>query len=78
MIPTYNALLEIEPREKDVKVPEVRANLGLSYTLGGLKLSGGYRLERYYDALDGGIEGRKTYDRTFDGPYFKIAVGFGG
>ncbi|HEX5776671.1 MAG TPA: TonB-dependent receptor, partial [Caulobacteraceae bacterium] len=56
----------------------VGANLGVSYEIQRFKFSGGYRWERFFDAIDGGIEERKTYDRTIDGPYFKIAVGFGG
>ena len=28
--------------------------------------------------IDAGIAERKTYDRQFDGPYFKVSVGFGG
>jgi hypothetical protein len=43
-----------------------------------MKVSGGYRWERYFDAIDGGYAEHKDYDRGFDGPYFKIAVGFGG
>jgi len=82
----YNARQEINPyntpldyrRSKNVTTPGLNANLGLSYTLGGLKLSGGYRIERYFKAIDGGISGRKTYDRQFDGPYAKISIGFGG
>jgi len=65
-------------RSKSVTVPGVNANLGLSYTLGGLRLSGGYRIERYFDAIDGGIAERKTYDRQLDGPYMKVSIGFGG
>jgi len=70
--------LDIAPREKDVTVPGVRANLGLGYTLGGFKLGAGYRWERYYDAIDGGFDERETYDRTFEGPYMSVSVGFGG
>jgi len=65
-------------RSKSATVPSINANLGLSYTLGGLKVSGGYKIERYFDAIDGGIATRKTYDRQFDGPYAKISIGFGG
>jgi len=65
-------------RSRSVIVPSLNANLGLSYTLGVLKLSGGYRVERYFDAIDGGIETRETYDRQYDGPYFKVSIGFGG
>jgi len=65
-------------RTKTVTVPGLSANLGLSYSTGGFKLSGGYRVERYFDAIDGGITERKTYDRQYDGPYFKVSFGFGG
>jgi outer membrane receptor protein involved in Fe transport len=65
-------------RSKSVTVPAVRANLGLSYTVGSVKLSGGYRTERYYKAVDAGYTERKVFDRSFDGPYFKVSVGFGG
>jgi len=75
---TTTTPLDIAPREKDVTVPGIRANLGLAYSLGGVKLSGGYRIERYYDAIDGGWGERQEYDRTFEGPYFKVSVGFGG
>jgi outer membrane receptor protein involved in Fe transport len=63
---------------KSVSVPVVDASLGLSYAVQRVKVSTGYRWERYYDAIDGGYQEHKSYDRTFDGPYFKIAVGFGG
>jgi hypothetical protein len=65
-------------RSKSATVPTVNASVGLSYTLGGLKVGGGYRWERYFDAIDGGIAERKTYDRQFDGPYVRISMGFGG
>jgi len=74
----YNTDIAIASREKSVTVPGVRANLGLSYSVQGVKVSGGYKVERYYKAIDGGIETRKTYDRGFDGPYMKVSIGFGG
>ena len=66
------------PRSKSVSVPVVDLSLGLSYDIQRIKVSTGYRWERYFNVLDGGYAERKQYDRTFDGPYFKIAVGFGG
>jgi iron complex outermembrane recepter protein len=65
-------------RTKSATVPGLNASLGLSYELGRMKLDGGYRWERYFKAIDAGLETRKTYDRSFDGPYFKVSVGFGG
>jgi hypothetical protein len=77
---TTTTMADIPPRQasRSVQVPVAGVSLGLSYSLDRLKLSTGYRWERYFDAIDGGIAERKEYDRTIDGPYFKIAVGFGG
>jgi iron complex outermembrane receptor protein len=74
---TTTTSLEIS-RSETATVPTANANLGLTYSVGGLKVSGGYRVERYFNAIDGGILTRKTYDRQYDGPYFKVSVGFGG
>ena len=73
----YDTTLE-HSRSERVTVPTASANLGLSYELGRVKMTGGYRVERYFDVIDAGIAERKTYDRQFDGPYFKVSVGFGG
>jgi outer membrane receptor protein involved in Fe transport len=66
------------PRSKSVSVPLVDLSLGLSYEIQRVKIGAGYRWERYFNAIDGGYSEHKSEDRTFDGPYFKIAVGFGG
>jgi len=65
-------------RAKDVTVPFLDLSLGLSYEVGRVKLGAGYRWERYFDVIDAGYDEHKDADRTIDGPYFKIAVGFGG
>ncbi|MGE5501095.1 MAG: Lpg1974 family pore-forming outer membrane protein [Ignavibacteriales bacterium] len=65
-------------RSKAVTVPVVDLSLGLSYEVERFKVSTGYRWERYFNVLDAGYAEHKSYDRTIDGPYFKIAVGFGG
>ncbi|MGE5501190.1 MAG: Lpg1974 family pore-forming outer membrane protein, partial [Ignavibacteriales bacterium] len=75
--PPYNDAIDLS-RSKNVSVPTVNANLGLSYTLGGVKVSGGYRMERYYKVIDGGYMERKAYDRNVDGVYAKVSIGFGG
>jgi hypothetical protein len=59
-------------------VPVLDLSLGLSYEIQRIKVGAGYRWERYYNAIDAGYAEHKSYDRTIDGPYFKIAVGFGG
>ena len=65
-------------RSRNVTVPSLEASMGLSYAVGRVNVSSGYRWERYFDVIDGGVDTAKPYDRTIDGPYFKIAVGFGG
>jgi outer membrane receptor protein involved in Fe transport len=68
----------VQQRSENATVPVAGGALGLSYKVGGFKMGAGYRWERYFDAIDGGYEEHRSYDRTIDGPYFKIAVGFGG
>ncbi|HEX6859064.1 MAG TPA: TonB-dependent receptor [Caulobacteraceae bacterium] len=65
-------------RSDDVTVPVAAAELGFSYTVDRFRIGAGYRWERYFDVLDVGYDEAKDGDRTIDGPYFKIAVGFGG
>ena len=68
----------VRNRSKSVTVPTANLSLGLAYEVDRFKIDAGYRWERYFDAIDGGDRERKSFDRTIDGPYFKIAVGFGG
>jgi len=65
-------------RSKSVAVPVGSIDLGLSYEIQRVKIGAGYRWERYFDVLDVGYAEHQSGDRTMDGPYFKIAVGFGG
>ncbi|HEX5775464.1 MAG TPA: Lpg1974 family pore-forming outer membrane protein, partial [Caulobacteraceae bacterium] len=65
-------------RSDSATVPLLGAALGLSYEVQRVKISGGYRWERYFDVLDVGYDEPRDADRTIDGPYFKLSVGFGG
>ncbi len=65
-------------RSKSVTVPVAGASLGLTYEVDRFSVGAGYRWERYFDAIDGGFTEHKSYDRTIDGPYFNLSVGFGG
>ena len=65
-------------RSEDVTVPMVDVSLGLAYTVDRFSIGAGYRWERYFDAIDGGFEKASDADRTIDGPYLKLSVGFGG
>jgi outer membrane receptor protein involved in Fe transport len=70
--------LEANARARSVTVPLLDLSLGLSYEVGRFKAGAGYRWERYYDVLDAGNDEHESFDRTIDGPYFKLSVGFGG
>jgi hypothetical protein len=76
--PLIPAPLGVAPRSKSASVPVLDLDLGLSYEIQRVKVGAGYHWERYYNALDAGYAEHRSYDRTYDGPYFKIAVGFGG
>jgi|GEM_PF-50389 len=78
LAPVPTAPLGIASRSKSITVPVVDLALGLSYEIQRFKVGAGYRWERYFNVLDAGYAEHKDYDRTIDGPYFKIAVGFGG
>jgi outer membrane receptor protein involved in Fe transport len=65
-------------RDDNATVPFAGGSLGLSYSVGGFKMGAGYRWERYFGAIDGGYQEHEAVDRTIDGPYFKVSVGFGG
>ena len=68
----------VRSREDDVTVPNLTLELGLSYTIDRVKVSTGYSYDRFFDAIDGGFDEPKQYDRTIQGPYFKLSLGFGG
>ncbi|HEX5776341.1 MAG TPA: hypothetical protein VFX95_06640, partial [Caulobacteraceae bacterium] len=68
----------VAPRSEDVTVFTAGATLGLAYSIDRVRIGAGYRWERYFDVLDGGYNQAKDADRTIDGPYFKLSVGFGG
>jgi hypothetical protein len=72
------APLGISPRSEDATVYTFGATLGLAYSIDRVRIGAGYRWERYFDVLDGGYEEAADTDRTIDGPYFKVSVGFGG
>jgi len=67
-----------QSRSDNVIVPTLAGSLGLSYQVRRMKIGAGYHWERYFDVLDVGYAERKDADRTIDGPYFKVSLGFGG
>ena len=65
-------------RSESATAAVVGGSLGLSYKVDRLSIGAGYRWETYVGAIDGGYEEAEGRDRTIDGPYFKVSLGFGG
>jgi hypothetical protein len=65
-------------RSRRVIVPNVGGFAGVSFRYSDVKVSMGYRADIYFGAMDSGIDVRKTYDRSFYGPFATISIGLGG
>jgi hypothetical protein len=65
-------------RSHSVTVPNIGGFAGLSFKYPNAKLSIGYRADFFFNAMDGGIDTRKTIDRNFYGPFATVSIGLGG
>jgi len=74
----YNPPTDIAPRSKSVTVPNLGGYVGLSARYQNAKISLGYRADEFFNAMDGGQDTAKKYDRGFYGPYLNLSIGFGG
>ena len=64
-------------RSRRVTVPNLGGSLGLSFQFVDAKVSVGYRADVFFGAIDGGIDTRKSENRSFFGPYATISIGLG-
>ena len=64
-------------RSKQVVVPNLGGFAGLSWRYAAAKVTLGYRADVFFNAIDGGIDARKSEDRAFYGPYASISIGLG-
>lgn len=64
-------------RSRNVTVPNLGANIGLSYRIEDAKLSIGYRTDNFFGAMDGGIDKAKKTTLGFNGLYASISIGLG-
>jgi iron complex outermembrane receptor protein len=64
-------------RSRNVTVPNLGANIGISYRIEDAKLSIGYRADYFFGAMDGGIDAPKNTTLGFNGLYASISVGLG-
>jgi hypothetical protein len=63
-------------RSRRVTVPNVGGFAGVSFRYSDVKLSMGYRADVYFGAMDGGIETRRSENRSFYGPFASFSIGF--
>jgi hypothetical protein len=63
---------------RSVIVPNAGGSLGISFRRGDAKISIGYRADMFFNAMDGGIDARKSENVGFYGPFAAISVGLGG
>ena len=74
----YNETDVPRSRTDDVTVPNLSLSLGLSYSIDRVKVSTGYSYDRFFDAIDGGVDEVQQHARTIHGPFLKLSLGFGG
>jgi iron complex outermembrane recepter protein len=60
-----------------VTVPNIGGFAGVSWRVQDFKVSMGYRADFFFNAIDGGIDTRKSENRGFFGPYASISIGLG-
>lgn len=65
-------------RSRSVAVPNFGGTIGLSVKYPSAKISLGYRADFFFGAIDAGIDGRRTKDLGFSGPFATIGIGLGG
>ncbi|HEV2561085.1 MAG TPA: hypothetical protein VGT78_02995 [Rhizomicrobium sp.] len=64
-------------RSRSIVVPNIGGFAGLSFRYADAKVSFGYRADLFLNAMDGGIDARKSENRGFYGPYASISIGLG-
>jgi hypothetical protein len=62
-------------RSRTVTVPNIGGYLGASMRYHNGKVSLGYRADTFFDAMDGGEQTAKSYNRGFYGPYLNVSLG---
>lgn len=62
---------------RTVTVPNLGANIGISYRIDDAKLSLGYRADYFFGAMDTGFDKAKKSSLGFNGLYASISIGLG-
>jgi hypothetical protein len=74
----YQTSVSPPARSRSVTVPNVGGFAGVSYRYPDFKFNVGYRLDWFFNAIDGGIDVHKREDRGFHGPFATVSIGLGG
>ena len=61
-----------------VTVPNVGGMVGASFRIENIKVSAGYRADLFFNAMDVGIDARKSSTLGIYGPFVSVSVGLGG
>jgi len=64
-------------RSRSVTVPNLGGFAGLSLRFPNAKVSIGCRADFFFNAVDGGVDTRKSENRAFYGPFASVSVGLG-
>jgi hypothetical protein len=65
-------------RARTVTIPNFGGFAGLSFRYADAKLDMGYRADFFFNAIDSGIDTRKSGNIGFYGPFAAISIGIGG
>jgi len=67
-----------QDRSRSVTIPNIGGFAGLSFRYAEAKLSAGYRADFFFNAMDSGIDQRKSSTLGFYGPFATVSIGLGG
>ncbi len=70
----YNTPTDVS-RSRNVVVPNLGGYLGASARYRNAKINFGYRADFFFNAMDGGQETARDYNRSFYGPYLNVSLG---
>lgn len=68
---------DVTARSHEVTVPDIGGSVGFSLKFPNAKVSIGYRADFFFNAIDGGIDTRKSDTRGYYGPFASISIGLG-
>jgi len=64
-----------QSRSRNVVVPNIGGSVGASYRVENFKVSFGYRADMFFNAMDVGIDARKSKTVGFYGPFANVSIG---